>query len=117
MQSTHSPYSNAHEDDDAYTRRADSNWRDDPERREAARTRIEEIQSAFDQAHEHLKQAVAAFDAVGALDPNEDALAARCQKALRLAAIRFAGDASMVMEAPNDTYLGNKAAFGYAMRD
>lgn len=110
--STHSPYSNTY--DDGIVRRANAEWRRDPERREAARARLAEISDAFEAAHAHLKQAVAAFSAAGVLNPHEDAIAERCQRALVSALVRFDRDAPTLTEAPNDTYLGNKAAFGYA---
>lgn len=103
-------------DDDVPTRRANDEWRNDPERREAARARLAEISEAFEAAHAHLKQAVAAFSKAGVLDPNDDAIAERCQRALRMTLIRFDTDAQSVTEEPNDTYIGNKAAFGYAMK-
>lgn len=102
--------------EDALTRRANDQWRNDPERREAARVRLAEISAAFEQAHEHLKGAMAAFDALGVLDATEDATAERCQHALRMTLVRFDRVAQFVTDDPNENLLGNKAAFGYAMK-
>lgn len=107
-------YDPYYDDDGVPMRRANSEWRNDPQRREAARVRLAEISDAFEAAHAHLQAAVAAFATVGVLDPNEDAIAERCQRALRMTLTRFDSDAQSVTEEPNDTYLGNKAAFGYA---
>lgn len=104
-------------EDSGPMRRANDEWRHDPERREAARARLTEISDAFEAAHAHLKQAMAAFDKVGVLDATTgsyEAIPARCQRSLRMALIRFDSDAKMVAEEPTDTYLGNAAAFGYA---
>lgn len=115
MTSYYGPYSSDY--DDVPMRRANNEWRNDPARLEAARARISEIGSCFDQAHDLLKQAVDAFAAAGLLDPDEDAQAARCQKALLMTLTQFDRDAPFVTDEPTDTYLGNKAAFGYAMKD
>lgn len=86
--------------------------RNDPARKAAVKERDEEIQAAFSNAHDLLRQAQAAFAAAGHIDPHEDALAARCQSALWHALHQFDGDARFIMAETNDTALGNRAARG-----
>lgn len=86
--------------------------RNDPARKAAVAERIGEVQVAFSNAHDLLRQAQAAFAAAGHIDPDEDALAARCQSALSIALIKFDSDARFIMAEHNDNYLGNQAAKG-----
>jgi hypothetical protein len=114
MQSTHSPYSNTYEDDDAHVRRANPEWREDPERREAARVRAEEVRAAHAEAHALLKQAVDVLRAVGPLNPYEDATVLRASRNLGVTLVQFDRDAKGLAEPLNETAVGNRAAFGYA---
>lgn len=114
MQSTHSPYSNTYEDDDAHRRRANDEWRHDPARREAARARAEEVRAAHIEAHALLQQAVSVLRAVGPLDPDQDAMTLRASRDLGVALVRFDRDAKIIGAPLNETAIGNRAAFGYA---
>lgn len=91
---------------------ANDEMRNDPARKAAIKARIEEVQAAYAKAHELVAEAVAVLNTVGYIDPDEDALARRGRDAVARALTTLDQDSASVMKEPNDTYLGNKAAFG-----
>lgn len=92
--------------------RLQEEMRNDPARKAAINDRITEIQDAFANAHDLLRQARAALDTAVGNDLIADPLTARCLDALSSTLHRFDGDARFVMAEPTDAYVGNKACQG-----
>jgi hypothetical protein len=90
--------------------KANEEWRNDPERRAAVAAQIRQRQEVFEEAFEHVKEANRLLRSLGYV--TDDPILARSQGEVIRAHQRLSSDRDWIMDEPNETYIGNRAAFG-----